>query len=381
MSTLTATLEILKSGDFHARWDAAKMLSSFGEQAIAPLTQLLHGTDSDLELQWVVARALGDFQHPDALMALATLLCNTQDDEISEIAAEALGKMGATAIPVLEEYLNHHPMPLSAVQALAHIHDVQTLPLLAQASQNEQSEVRAAALEALSIFHQPQVLSHLLQGLNDSDATVRQIAVTGLGYRSQAQSNLVPHIQPLLLDQSLPVRQQAALALGRLGATQPLLEHLKTTDCLLPLKRTIIQVLGQVGNFRALQHLQQAFQLSIKANSFDLARAVVDAIATFQTHQPYATQILLEILEQSQPQPPTLLNAISTALGQLSQPEAMEPLIQLLAQPDMGVRLHAIAALKHLNTRLVHERLKALAKDRTLRQEFAAGIAVALQEW
>ncbi|MEO0373313.1 MAG: HEAT repeat domain-containing protein [Cyanobacteria bacterium P01_A01_bin.17] len=378
MSTLTAALEVLQSGDFHARWDAAKALSGFGEQAIAPLAKLLQSPDSDVELQWVAARTLGDFQHPDALMALATLLCTTEDDEISEIAAETLGSMGAEAIPILEDYLQSHQTTLPAIQALAHIRDAKTIPLLLQAAQHGQAEIRAAAMEALSAFHRPQVLPALIQGLSDRTPQVRQIAVSGMGYRPQESLDWVALIQPLLQDDSLPVSQQAALTLGRLGLPQPLLNHLKT-DCPVALKRTVIQALGQVGNRQALQHLRQAFQLAAASESWDLARGVINAIATLQTQQPLATQILLEILEQ--PQPSIILNAIATALGQLRQPEAMEALIQLLAQPDLGVQLHAIAALKQLQNCNVHQHLQTLANNSEVTAELTTGVTLALQEW
>jgi HEAT repeat protein len=374
MSTLADALEVLQSGDFHARWDAAKAISSFGEQAIAPLAQLLENPDSDLELQWIAARTLGEFQHPDALMVLATLLQTTQDDEISEIAAETLGGMGAAAIPALEAYLQDHQTTLPAIQALAHIRDAQTIPLLLQAVQHERAAIRAAALEALSAFHRPQVVPALIEGLRDDSPSVRQIAVAGLGYRPQEPLDFVSMIQPLLQDDSLLVSQQAALALGRLGQSQLLLERFRT-DCALPLKSTIIQALGQIADRQALEYLRQIFEQS--GESLDLARIVVDAIARVQVLQPLATQILLELLER--PQPPVLLQAMALGLGQLGQAEAMEPLIQLLAEPDMGVRLHAIAALKQLQNCDAHQHLETLARD--AQAQLAAGIAIALQEW
>ncbi len=383
MSTLTATLEVLQSGDFHARWDAAKLLPSFGEQAIAPLAQLVQDPDSDSELQWIATRALGEFQHPDALMALATLLGTTEDDEISDIAAETLGSIGAAAIPVFEDYLQTHPTTLPAIQALAHIRDATTLPLLLPAAQHEQAEIRTAAMEALSAFHQPQILPVLIKGLSDPSPDVRQISVTGLGYWPNETLDWIAMIQPLLQDDSLKVSQQTAWTLGRLQLIQPLLERLKTEGPI-PLKLTIIQALGQIGTRQALQGLHQIFSGSVGSESLELTRGVIDAIATTQTQQPFATQLLIDILDQPQSAislNATLLKTIATALGQLGQTEAMEPLIQLLAQPDIGVRLHAIAALKHLENNHVYTRLQTLAHTPKIQPELAEGIAIALQEW
>lgn len=55
-----------------------------------------------------------------------------------------------------------------------------------------------------------------------------------------------------------------------------------------------------------------------------------------------------------------LIQAIALALGQLQQPSTVEPLIQLLASQDAGVRLHAIAALKQIAPQQTHQQLAAL---------------------
>jgi HEAT repeat protein len=417
MSMLTASLKVLQSGDFHARWDAAREIARFGELAIAPLIKLLQSPESDLEVQWLVAQTLGEFRHPEALMALATLLRTTEDDEISQVAASTLGQMGVEAIPVLADCLHRPETTLAAVQALAHIHDLQTIPLLLQVVEDERVAVRTAALEALLLFHQPQVVPCLIQALSDPSPQVRQVAVTGLGYRPalQEQVDLVALIQPLLReglcsqgggpasgDHDLAVSQQAALALGRLGAAEALFTGLQTLDSatdslptseaaitVLPasapiaLGHTLIQALGQMETLEALLQLQQAFNLSIAVAHPEIKVAVIRAIARLSVSelQPTAARMLLEMLANPQSQSPILLQEIATGLGQLRQPEAMEPLIGLLAQPDLGVRLHAIAALKHLQIDTVYKRLQILADNSTLAPELTAGIKTALQEW
>ncbi|MGQ9870865.1 HEAT repeat domain-containing protein [Leptodesmis sp.] len=96
-----------------------------------------------------------------------------------------------------------------------------------------------------------------------------------------------------------------------------------------------------------------------------------------------ATQGLLESLSslnliQHHPQ---LRQAIALMLGHLRQPQALEPLIQLLADQDDRVRLHAIVALKILDAPTAYERLTGLQTNQSLSQELRRGVALVLQEW
>jgi HEAT repeat protein len=77
---------------------------------------------------------------------------------------------------------------------------------------------------------------------------------------------------------------------------------------------------------------------------------------------------------------PALRQAIALSLGQLGQPDALETLMQLLADDVMGVRLHAIAALKTLDAQTARQRLEQLAHSE-LPEALSQGVALALREW
>ncbi|NJP08137.1 MAG: HEAT repeat domain-containing protein [Leptolyngbyaceae cyanobacterium RU_5_1] len=68
-------------------------------------------------------------------------------------------------------------------------------------------------------------------------------------------------------------------------------------------------------------------------------------------------------------------------MGQLQQSAALEPLIQLLADEDAGVRLHAIAALKTLDPHAAYQRLQVLQSRPDLPEALRQGVAIALTEW
>jgi len=61
------------------------------------------------------------------------------------------------------------------------------------------------------------------------------------------------------------------------------------------------------------------------------------------------------MLKSSQPatQSPSVKQAIALSLGQLGDMQAIDPLIQLLADADAGVKLHVITALKQLAPPLI----------------------------
>ena len=61
--------------------------------------------------------------------------------------------------------------------------------------------------------------------------------------------------------------------------------------------------------------------------------------------------------------------------------QAIPELIRLLGIADMGVRLHAIAALKQIAPEDAYTQLQTLAEDDTVADEMRYGIAIALQEW
>ena len=71
---LSWAIDIFTWGDFHQRWDVAKLLPKFGREAIAPLLEILADEDADEELRWFVVRSLGSFDSPEAIAALVELL-------------------------------------------------------------------------------------------------------------------------------------------------------------------------------------------------------------------------------------------------------------------------------------------------------------------
>ncbi|MBD3881061.1 HEAT repeat domain-containing protein [Phormidium tenue FACHB-886] len=385
---LASALAELQWGDFQSRWSAAKVIASFGEAAIAPLLALLQedsdGESDDWELTWFIARTLGNLEHPAALNALVNLIQSTEHEDVAGMAATALAGMGAPAIAPLCTLLQEELTHSIALQALTQIRHPDIIPPLLAAVGHASPTLRAAALNALSDFQHPDISAALLNALSDPVAQVRHAAVIALGLQSNlnAAPALVQQLRPLLWDLNLDVCQQTAIALGRIGtpaAVAALLEVLQSPHTPAPLQTETIRAIVWVGTPTALEGLANL----LFANPPAAYSEALSALGRVEFAKPQAAAILLQLLQTQQPiaQSPQSKQAIALSLGQLGQIEAIDPLIELLADENASIRFHAIAALKQLEPQIAYEKLQALAAADQENLELQRGVAIALQEW
>ena len=385
---LELAIAVLEAGDFQERWEIAKLLPGLGDRAIAPLITLLQDETANLEARWFAVRILGSYSHPDVIRALMDLLQASDSEELSSMAAESLANLGTTAIAALTDLLAIDDTRLFAVRSLAHIRHSETIAPLLTVVRDPDATVRAITIEALGSFHDARVPPVLVNALHDENATVRQVAVEGLGFRHDLTLPLalVTLLSPRLRDTNAAVCQQAAIALGRLGtdaAAEALFAVLKSPQMPLPLQIEIVWALTRIGSAIALDYLRQALPLSQQPAAQPLCQALITAVGQWEVAEvkPQAAQLLMATLATPLVvDQPALRQAIALGLGQLGQPDALETLMQLLADEVMGVRLHAIAALKTLDAQAAHQRLEQLAHS-DLPEPLRQGVAIALREW
>lgn len=381
---LNWALEILEAGDFQERWDVAKVFKSLGNGVIAPLIAILSDEEADEELRWFVARILGGFDRPEVIIALVEILETSQSEELSAIAAEALANLGQSAVAALTDLLTKEETRLLAVRSLSHIRRSEIITPLLGVVHDKQESVRAAAIEALSSFHDPRIPPILLQALKDVAAPVRREAAIGLGVRSDLleELDLVNQIVPLLWDFKEEVCAAAASTLGRLrtdSAADALFQVLRSPNTPMSLQLQCVRSLGWIETPKALAYLQEALSFEPVA----IYQEIVTVLGRIEQPDlaPIAAGILIEALKSQHlaAQHPSVKQALAVSLGQLNNPQAIDPLIELLADPDLGVRLHATSALKKFPSAL--EQLHQIAADKNLMPELKQGIAIALQEF
>jgi HEAT repeat protein len=384
---LELALTILEQGDFHQRWDIAKVFTRLGNIVIPPLIEILEDADAEDELRWYAARILGDLKNPETIPPLVELLKTNDNEELKTTIATALGQIGTLAIDALTQLLADKNTRLLAVRSLSQIRQKEIIPPLLSVVQDPDVAVRAAAIEALSSFHDERIPPVLVNALDDLAATVRREAVLGLGFRPDlcSQLDLVAKLQPRLYDFNLEVCCAATVALSKMSgddASEHLFQVLQSPHTPQKLQLEIIRALGWAGNASSLEYLRQALN---QLQSITLLQEIVKVLGRVQ--QPnlstLATEILLEMLQlqHSAAENASVKSAIALSLGQLGRTQAIEPLIKLLADRDSVVRLHAIAALKNLAPEAAYQQLQQLACETTLTPELQQGIATALAEW
>lgn len=403
---LNTALTLLDEGDFQQRWDAAKILSHLGNLAIDPLLNILQDEEDDLEKRWFVARILGEFDAEKVMEPLVNLLnrakTETTDEDISlqEMAATTLAGLGVSAIPPLSRLLEQENSRLFATNALAQVRHADTITPLLTVVNDPDPQVRAVAIEALGSFHDHRVPPVLLQALTDPVAAVRKEAVIALGVRPDVvnEYNLVEQLKPLLWDIRADVCQQTQFALARFKtdeAATALFEQLQSESVPTPLKIDAIRALGWISVSSALTDLQQFIwklhpevdsTLPLSSNSDDLilCQEVIQVLGRVESSQlqEQATTILIDLINQNHPAlvHPTIKQLIALNLGKLGGISTLDPLIQLLADPNPSIRLHCISALKQLSPQTTYQRLQSLLEQDSLNPALKEGISMALLE-
>jgi HEAT repeat protein len=382
---IVAALDALRTGDFQARWDAAKQLEEYSEAIIPPLMRLLQESDADAELQWFIAKILGSLSHPEAIFALGQLLERSEDGEVRSIAAQGLATLGPDAIALLSQFLKDPQRQRMALQALAQIHRPEVVPLLLEVANANSAEVRSLVFEALDRFLDPRIVDVLLVGLNDASPAVRKTAIASLAVRTQEHplEDLVGHLIPCLEDADLDVSIQAARALGRLGTEQgaiALIQKSCEPNLDPALQKTLIQALGWMGSPGALEGLITIWQKV--AQQKPIPEMLLQAILSSIPSSAESAAWILEIMQSSTlGQIPTLRARAVLTLGRIGSPALLPMLMECLKDSDYTVRLHVVAALKQIDADLAYACIEQRLQDEELAPQLAEGLAIALREW
>jgi HEAT repeat protein len=350
---LDRALRDLQHRDFQRRWEAAKHFPKIGERALAPLLALLESGTTEPETRWFIARILGEFKSGSGILALGRLLQRSDDEDLTAMAAEALGGIGTPAIDILKGFLQNPDTRLLAVGALSRIRRVEIVePLLSVVTDNS-PEVRAIAIEALGSFHDERIVPVILDALRDTAPEPRRQAAIAAGYLAprHPEIDFVLPLAPLLGDSDREIGQVAARSLGRLGSARALdALHAALRSPVVPAdgKLAVVRALGWSGNEAALEYLGDSLPeqddtvcqeiiaiLSRQKNSESRERAI-GVLSDFYNERVKETGRS------------SLKHALALALGELGDSTGRGVLLSLAGDREASVRLHASSALKKL---------------------------------
>ncbi|EDN66650.1 PBS lyase HEAT-like repeat [Beggiatoa sp. PS] len=309
--------------DERVRQAAIESLPYFeDERIITILTDAL--TQETPKIRVATVRALGMIEHTNAVSILQTAL-NDDDPWVRYFAARSLGEQRALQawenLAQLAQTDKARQVRIAAIEALGQIGDSQAIPILAQITASEESDLVHAAIGALGQIDHSDALPPLLTALQSSTQTEQKLEVIrALGNNSKLES-----IQAL--------------------------QQIAATDEDNQIVQTVIETLAQLATSEAVAALialttyPSRREASVNALS-QLGEAQIDAIAQGLQHAQ-----------------PAVRSATVDALTRMKNPFVNPYLIMALADNDALVRLAAITALGHLNLHDAEQKLSQIASE------------------
>jgi len=398
----TLALRMLEMGDFHIRWDMAKLIARTTPALVhaEDIASLLdQGDPEDDSFAWFLVRILGDLGGPESIATLVALLRRSPADDVVSAIVMALSQIGTAAIPAVCHLLDEPKNRPAAVQVLARIHHSDAVNALVGVISDADPEIRALAIATLGDAQHPQASPILVDALDDVAPAVRQAAVAGLG-SSLGNHRLGPEHMPvtvakmgaLLWDLNLGVRRAAILALGRIpsdDAADLLYKALQSQSMPPVLQRDLIQALARTETAAGIAHLA-AYAADLNPASSDdetLCSDIAVGLGRMETAEliPSSVALLKQLLTGTTNANSAIRRAIATSLGRLGHGgdprSAVEILIQMLAGADVGTRLHITAALRKLSPLDAPQRLAAIATSSQATDDLKQTARLALQDW
>lgn len=183
--------------------------------------------------------------------------------------------------------------------------------------------------------------------LNDPDWVVRREAVITLG--EMGDERCVEPLAKALRDGDWQVREVAIEAMGHVGspAVETLLKLLRDWD----VRKYAILALGKIRDERVLDPLM----LQLRNDEFK-----DDAInALVELGEPSVPKFIAALKDKDE----NVRKSAVLGLGRIKNIEAIDPLIEMLADKDWFTRLTAAAALESIGDERGREAIKPLLKD------------------
>lgn len=306
------------SPDPSIRMASADGLADIGDAKAAAVLQRLLDETSDGYRRRLLVEALSQVKDHAAVVALVEA-SKEPDPGMRMEAALALGRLGRTeAVPQLRSLLTTERNAFTrtiVAHALLLLGDSTGLETLKVAlERGSDSDVKGMAAVALGDARDPAVVAPLERALAGGDLEVRMAAAAALTHYSRRDGLWL--LKAAITDRDFFVRH-------RLGN---LLEHLDLT----------------VG--------REVVVAALSAHDAGLQLAATKAMGLLGGDEEVTT--LIKLFHRTED--PILRADIAWALGRIARPACIEPLIDMVAEPDAAVRYTAADALARTTNRLLN---------------------------
>ncbi|NVM01262.1 MAG: HEAT repeat domain-containing protein [Candidatus Helarchaeota archaeon] len=311
-SAIKPLIKFLRDDDYWIRHYTAETLEKIGWKPANETEKAHHLIAKDDYKGWEEIIKLGDFALEPLIQSLSyEKLPRFGDIIFPDDRAKALSKLGEIAFESLIKVLKegNSNTRRCVAEALMFIRDVRALEPLAQALNDENSDVRHKAIGAFSHYSDEKVIDVYIKYnvFEHKDNRVRRSAMRDIGWREDYR--LVEPLLQALKEDNWGIIDAAVHSLSKLKekrAVEPLIQLLKHKDSMI--KRKAVVGLGDIGDIRAVEPIIQMLKDEDWQNRQDAANA----------------------------------------LGKIGDKKAVEPLIQLLEDEDKFVRLAAVEALTNI---------------------------------
>jgi HEAT repeat protein len=388
-------IQNLESDDNKVRKEAFLALSYDGAKAVPALIQAVRDNTVSVKAVVDVFHKIGD----PCIDPLTDML-HSDDNEYQRKAAHILAAVGdnRALVQLIITLDDENPLVRAEVAAaLGKFKDIRVIGPLLKAMQDQEAQVRANATVSLGSFHDEKITDALLMTLDDADPLVRRSAIRALA--DNPEDYVESALNQATHDPDEGVRQTAAAALRHRNGDAVAFERLNLdSDISDELHKTIEKVMSDgkldTQDMKALRHSNprvrselisyiaeksgpQAVRLVLPGLN-DINPAVrAKAIQSLTTLGKKGVDQLIELLpDQTSPfirigiaevlgnigderalvplmrllvdEDDRVITSAVTSLSQLNNPDAIDPLAQLLKHPEESVRTHVTVALQKM---------------------------------
>jgi HEAT repeat protein len=286
-----------------------------------------------------VATLLGD------TLKLSNNKYHKEIEQLRIAAAGALGHIGGTdAVHYLSAAANNDrntDVRLKAVEALGRIGTPGTVKPLGKVLNNDDQDVnvRRLAAKVLGKINSKEAAAPLIEVLKNWDYQVRRYAAQALGNIKDEQA-IAPLIAALTGDKHRDVRHDAAQALIKINCKKavPLLGKTFYNNRYKNARQDVADVLVRMGCEKSVKPLIDAFD----HNDYDIRQKAVNTFGPSNSKQ--VVKQLIEAVKNKNSSWLKRFNA-AVALGRMKSKEAVEPLMEVLADRNPKVVYGAVIAL------------------------------------
>ncbi len=267
------------------------------------------------------------------------------DDKQIAIAVRSLGNIGKTAAPAI--------------------------PFIASLLEGDNKGVRLLSIEALGKIRKPQAIKHIIGFLKDENPAIRKLTVAALG--SIKSPNTIEQLIAMLSDKNRAVKKAAAKALHEIKRRNPPIEvFVKALKNSNPAVRLYaISTLFELADKNSVDGLIEALNDKVISEK---AAVTLGKIKDTRAVAPLSALITADKLKAGKGSAIRLKVAATKALGEIGDPGAIKPLIDILYDNKSGLRRAAQTALVMIGKPAVNDLMTVVNSEKTIGPRFAAEV-------